>query len=179
MTLDAERLPPSRLRLLTCIALWLVISVAVLLSPGCYGRNCEGSAESFGTEITNGRMVTEDVWESSGQDEKWLWFPRQHVYFFEIPALGGRVPYETTAYLSAHEEPNKTGDYTQGGGNIALFSGVRPNRVEVRNDTCSDYYLRLLVKVPPFPPLVPDSGSLESDGAPEPDASVDGMSDSY
>jgi len=162
MSLVAEEPRVLRLRLLTCLALWLVVSIVVVLAPGCYGQNCEGGAESFGSEITEGQMVTADVWESSGQLDKWLWFPRQRAYFFNIHALGGRIPYETIAYLSAEEEPNRTGHYTLGGGNVALFSGVGPNRVDVRNDTCSDYYLRLVVKVPPFAPALSDGGSIPS-----------------
>ena len=159
MSSNAEELRPSRLRLLTCLALWLVVSIGVLLAPGCYGQNCEGGAETFGSEITDGHMVTPDVWESSSQGSKWLWFPRQHVYFFDIPALGGRVPYQTTAYLSAEEEPNKSGHYTQAAGSVAVFSGVGPNRVDVRNDTCSDYYLRVVLEVPPFAPVIYDAGA--------------------
>jgi len=159
MIIDTKGPGSFRLRALACLGLWLVVSLGALLAPGCYGRNCEGGVESFGEEITEGHMVTADVWESSGQHDKWLWFPRQHAFFFDVPALGGRIPYETTAYLSAEEEPNKNGTFAQAGGNVAIFSGVGPNRVDVRNDTCSDYYLRLVVKVPPLPPAVADSGS--------------------
>ena len=48
---EYERTPPSHLGLLTCVALWLAVSIAGVLAPGCYGQNCEGGAETFGSEV--------------------------------------------------------------------------------------------------------------------------------
>ena len=38
-------------------------------------------------------MIDENTWESGPMDGTWLSFPRQRAYIFDIPALGGRVPY--------------------------------------------------------------------------------------
>ncbi len=147
-------------------ALWLAVGAGTLLAPGCYGRNCEGGIEVFGVDAGQGEMVTPDRWASNPFEGQWLWFPRQRLYFFEVPELGGRTPDLILPYVSASPEPGKTnGDLTIGAGNIALISGIGSNRVAVKNDTCSDYYLRLVLEAPPFPPAVPDAGI--ADAAPD------------
>jgi hypothetical protein len=97
-------------------------------------------------------MLDPNTWISGPVDGPWLWFPRQRVWVFEVPQLGGRTPEIIIPYVSSSPEPSKTGDHVIGAGNIALIGGPWPNRVTVRNDTCSDYYLRLVLEAPPFPP---------------------------
>jgi hypothetical protein len=138
--------------------LWLSVSAA-LLAPGCYGRNCEPGFEVFGVDAGQGTMIDENTWESSPIDGEWLWYPRQRTYSFEVPALGGRTPVDITPSVSATLRPNKDigGNSVLAAGNIALRFGVGPNRFAYKNDTCSDYYLRVVVDLPPFPPAG-DSG---------------------
>jgi hypothetical protein len=163
---------PSWRRILAFGALWLSISGAALLAPGCYGRNCEGGVEVFGVDAGQGEMLSETRWQSTPFEGTWLWFPRQRLYIFDIPALGGRTPDVVWPYLSAAPEPMKTGDnFTAGAGNIALLSGVGPNRVSVKNDSCSDYYLRLVVDVEPLPP--PINGGADAGIADAADAGGD------
>lgn len=166
---------PSRWRVFALGGLWVVVSCAVLIAPGCYGRNCDPSFETYGDEPGEGRMLTEDIWESSPRDGTWLWFPRQRYYSFTLP-LSGRAPELVLPYLSAQPEPIKTGaDFTLGGGNLALVHNPLPNRVDIRNDTCSDYYLRLVVITTPLPPEAgaPDDGVERADDGGASDASDD------
>ncbi len=168
---ERETARPSSLRGRTIAlgALWLTVSGGALAAPACYPRNCDSGVETFGTKPGEGQMVTEDVWESTGQQDHWLWFPGQRTWVFDVSALGNRTPYETTVYMSAQEEPNRTGNHTEAGGNIALLSAVGPNRVNVTNDSCSDFYLRLVLKVRPFPPAATiDAGPIAA--TPETDA---------
>ena len=169
--MDPQALAPSRRRLFALGGLWLAISAAVLLAPGCYGRNCEPSIETFGIDPGQGRMVNDTTWESSPQDSRWVPFPRQRYYVFDIRALGGRTPQIVLPYVSAQEEPMKGGgNYTLGGGNLTLLANALPNRIDVKNDTCSDYFLRLVVIVPPLPPeATPD----RQDDASAPDGAGD------
>jgi len=96
-------------------------------------------------------MVTEDIWESNGQNEPWLPYPRQRYYFFNVSAWGGRVPVLEIPYLSASQ--NQAGaNQIVGSGNIAEMFSPNPNTLNINNDTCSDYYLRLVVVLPPFAP---------------------------
>ncbi|MBX3263503.1 MAG: hypothetical protein KF782_27780 [Labilithrix sp.] len=156
---------PSRRRVVALGALWAAISAAALAAPGCYGRNCEGGLEVYGANEGEGRMIDEDTWESGPMNGTWLWFPRQRTYLFDLRVLGGRVPYSVEPYIAASPDPMTVGpNGTIGSGNLALLSNVSANRVDVRNDSCSDYYLRLVVKVEPMPPALPadDGGGADA-----------------
>jgi hypothetical protein len=150
-------------RVVVLVAIWLVISVAVVFAPGCYGRNCEGGFETYGTDPGQGRMLDENTWESNPQDGTWLPYPRQRYYIFDIRALSGRTPQEILPYLSAQADPKAGGNFTLGAGNLALLSNASPNRIDVRNDSCSDYFLRLVVKVSPLPPTATPAGDASDD----------------
>lgn len=154
---------PSR-RVTALGALWLAISGAALLFPGCYGNNCTGGFQVYGVDAGEGMMVDENTWATGPVDGQWLWFPRQRVYFFEIPSFGGRWPYNWQAHLSgAAAEPVKTNaEIANGAGNIALVSGLGPNHINLRNDTCSDYYLHFVVEARPVAPLTPTEDGLDA-----------------
>ena len=155
-------------RVLCFGALWLAVSAGVLFAPACYNRNCDPSNESFGADAGEGVMLTPDMWVSGPIEGPWLYFPRQRIYFFNVPALGGRTPQNYNAFVSANPQPGKAGaDFTQGAGNIVLFSGFGPNAINVKNDTCSDYYLHLVLEANPLPPAVinttdPDAGIIDA-----------------
>jgi hypothetical protein len=154
-------------RALVLAAVWATVTGAILVVPGCYGRSCESSVGRYGTEVGQGRMIDEDTWESSPQDGAWLPFPGAQLYFFEIPALGDRRPQVILPYISPIEDPNvfvagrPASNFTLAGGNSAELSGVGPNRFSIRNGTCADYFLRVVVSLEPRPPR------------PEPDAIAD------
>jgi len=134
-------------------ALWAVVAIGIFSGSGCYGRNCEGDVATYGALAGEGRMIDETTWESSPPDGTWLPFPRQRFYRFELGALGGRTPVKVLPYVSSDPQPNRTGrDQTVASGNLTLIYNLGPNRVDVKNDSCSDYFLRLVVDVPPFPP---------------------------
>jgi hypothetical protein len=140
-------------KLLALGGLWLVVSAGVVLAPGCYGRNCEGDTMSFGAEPGQGDMIDVNTWESSPADSEWIAFPRQRYYIFDLRALGGRTPELVLPYIAAQKTPNDgTGNATLGAGNLALILNQSSNRVDIKNDTCSDYYIRLVVTAPPVPP---------------------------
>jgi len=151
-------------RALLCGALWLSVSSAVFLIPGCYGHNCDFGVVNFGVDAGTGVMVNEDTWSSSPMNGDWLPYNRQHLYVFDIKALGGRTPDKVIPYISAAPRPNTTGDdWTIGAGNLAKLKWAGPNHIEIFNDSCSDYFLNLVVEVPPFPPPLPDGGAPAAD----------------
>jgi hypothetical protein len=148
----------------TLVGLWLAISGAVVLAPGCYGRNCQGDAQTFGAEPGQGHMLDDNTWESTDQRDPWLPFPRQRQYVFDLRALGGRTPAIVWPYISAAPDPWENGNnFAPGGGNLSEILNPSAGHVEVKNDTCSDYYLRLVVWAPPAPPVEPlDGGNVTS-----------------
>lgn len=156
-------------KILLFLFLWSAIAAVIFSTPGCYGQNCTGGFEGYGEDPGEGHMVSDTMWESNANDEAWLPFPRQRAYAFNIPALGGRTPFNITPYLSANELQKQPGaNQVIGAGNIATIANVRPNGVDVINDTCSDYYIRLTVIVPPMAPAPAGTGTVTPE--PEPDA---------
>ncbi|HVH43536.1 MAG TPA: hypothetical protein VM925_14375 [Labilithrix sp.] len=168
------------LRIVVFGALWATVSAAALMAPGCYGRNCEGGIESYGVDAGQGDMLDENTWESAPIDGEWLWFPGQRTYIFDMRALGGRMPDVPIAYISASPQPSKTGDFTTGAGNLLKFLSPRPNGINVYNDSCSDYYVRLVIKARPFPPSVnTDAGAtpVDADAGADLDAAINNGED--
>ncbi|MBS2020087.1 MAG: hypothetical protein JST00_44920 [Deltaproteobacteria bacterium] len=135
------------------VALWAIVMIAVVSASGCYGRNCEGDVVTYGRNLGEGRMVSADKWESMPFDAKWLPFPRQRVWVFEMKDLGLRTPFDVNVYLSAQEDfVAEDGNFTPGGGNLTEISGIGPGRMTVKNGTCADYYLRVVAEASPQPP---------------------------
>ena len=160
--MSAPRSP--RRRVYAFAALWLAISAAVLLVPGCYGRNCEGGFETFGDDPGEGMMLDENTWVSGPLDGTWLWFPRQRTYIFDLKALGGRLPDLPLAFISGTPDPAKFGNnMTLAAGNLAQMYSLRPNGLDLKNESCSDYYLRLVVQAAPFPPEAPEQDGGDAD----------------
>lgn len=176
MTLATHR------RLFALGALWAIVTLAMLIAPGCYGRNCDGTSGTYGREPGEGAMIDEDTWESTPIDGKWLHFSSGHTWFFDVPAFGERKPFKIQTYISPIEEPNvygagkPSGNFSEGGGNLTELSGVDKNRLVVRNGTCAEYFLRVVVELPPKPtgviaPADVDASADASDAAGASDAS--------
>jgi hypothetical protein len=145
---------------------WLAITVAVISASGCYGDNCLGEVVIYGAKPNEGRMIDENTWESSAQDGTWLPFPRARSYLFDLRQLGDRQPEIVLPYISPVERPNQQpSNFTLGGGNLSEISGAAKNRVNVRNGTCADYYLRLVVVASPRPPAAGPSPDASADAA--------------
>lgn len=146
----------ARRRLAVLAGLWILVSGAIFSMQGCYGRICEPSLQFFGTKAGEGRMIDENTWESAPVDGPWLHFPGARTWVFDIPALGGRKPDVVIPYVSAVAEHTKSGQSsTIGSGNIAELYGTSLDHVDVRNGTCAEYYLRVVVVAAPFPPQPP------------------------
>lgn len=180
----------------TGVVLIAALGVTSLLMPGCFGRECDGDEQSWGPptdlyaanadagpdaafvdpRMLQGHLVDENTWESNAIGDDWLSYLHERAWHFYYPQLGGRTPDQITAYISANVNPIKTNDtFTAGGGNVAKFIGVLPNVATVKNDTCADYFVRLVVHVPPWVDAGSGSGSVQdaSTDAPPSDAGKD------
>ena len=124
------------------LGLWSVVAAVVVAAPGCYGQNCSGDFQGYGEDPGQGHMVSGHAGGVELETARLrLSFPRQRGYAFNIPALSGRTPVLITPYLSANELQNQPGaNQVIGAGNIATIVNVRPNGVDIINDTCSDYF---------------------------------------
>jgi hypothetical protein len=149
--------------------LWLAVTAGLAITAGCYGRICESSFVRYGRGAGEGRLVDPDTWESNAFEAAWLPFPRQRVYELDLQSLGDRPPQVIVPYISADENG---ASFTVGSGNLVEISNVGRGRATLRNGTCADYYLRVVIvaaeeppgaSVPPAPTATPepDAGNAE------------------
>lgn len=109
-------------------------------------------------------MVDANTWESTPLDADWIPFTRQRVVFVQMNGLAGRTPSVILPYVSADKNPIRTGsNWVIAPGNLAEQSGAGPGSITVRNNTCADYFLRLVVTAPPNPP---GENAVPADGGP-------------
>ena len=134
-------------------ALWAIVMGAVSFASGCYGHNCDGDVQIWGRNPGEGRLLDPDRWESSPVDGDWIPFTRQRVWYFEMRDLGDRTPDVVLPYISAERNPvHDNGNWTLGAGNLAEQSSTGPGRIAIKNNTCADYYIRLVAVASPRPP---------------------------
>jgi hypothetical protein len=155
---------------LSAVLLVVGVGFSASLMPACYGNECRGDEVDVGSatpEGGTGELSDPNTWESSPMDGQWFPYLHERVVHFHFPdAFGGRQPDWFIAYISADPAPNNQdnghalADYTPAAGNVAKWSGVLPDRATIFNDTCSDYFIRLVVHAPPL------DGGIE-DGATE------------
>jgi hypothetical protein len=157
-------------------------AVVAIMTPGCFGNECEGDVYPLDTEYglgMQGNLVDATTWESVPMDERnegdgrlWLDFPARRTWRMAVPqwidgAPEPRPVAEMTGYVSFSPRPNRqvhcgldrcdpADNFTEGTGNIVEWKSVANGRVQVTNDTCSHFYLRVVLHA----------------GAPAPDAGV-------
>lgn len=159
-------------RVLVLAGIWVGVMAGIVLVPGCFTANCEGSVESYGRKENEGRLIDENTWESTPVDGEWLYFPHQRFWDFDLRLLGEREPSVIIPYVSANPRPILTNDtFVVGAGNIVEITAATKGRVVLKNGTCADYYVRLVVQSSPRPAVL-DAGSAAPD-ATTPDATSD------
>jgi hypothetical protein len=152
----------------------VIIGVVALVMPGCYGRACDGDDLGWGpssadiaavamdagtdaelTRTHEGHLTNPDTWESNDINADWVPYLHEQKLHVEYPQLGARQPDQITAYISADQNPNKLvngapeSNFTVAGGNVAKFVGVYPGTATILNDTCADFYVRVVVHASP------------------------------
>lgn len=161
----------SRLRhtarsIVASAALGVVALASPLGSAACFTNACDGDFRTF----SGGQLFSADAWQTSGLTGPWLPFPARRTYWLDTQALG-RLPSEINVWVSTVERPNEgTGSFTMASGNIALIAGVTPQGMLLTNDTCSELFVRVVVKAEPV--VAPaDAGGLDAaaDSAPPAD----------
>jgi hypothetical protein len=167
----------SNRRVAALVALWAIVMAAVSFVAGCYGHNCDGDFLVYGRNPNEGHLIDADTWVSGPIDGRWIDFPRQRAYVLEMHDLGDRVPYEVQAFVSAQADPSHDpgGNFTIAAGNLTeVFSPV-PGKVNVKNDTCADYFLYVVVRAPPrapsgASPTTPPTDAGRTDGGADAEA---------
>lgn len=133
-----------------------ILAVA-LLSAACTPQGvCEYHLVNYCADddaTCTGRLFDPYTWESNPIDSGWLPFPGQREWIMTLrdaktsARIAGQV-LQITAYVSSN---NVGSDGTLAGGNLAEVRMVTSNVIGVRNDTCADYFVRVVVTSRPLP----------------------------
>lgn len=131
---------------------------ALLLAPqgGCSGTcNTAGQAA---IDYTGGERVGAG-WESTPIDGNWLDFPAGRRFRL-MHHLGVRP--EPRAFLAFYQHPlpavdGGVGNFSEAAGNEVIYEDVNEEYVQVRNDTCAEFYLRVTL-TPLDPSAARDAG---------------------
>lgn len=137
-----SRLRHSARSIVASAAIGVLALASPLGSVGCFTNACDGDFRTFSA----GSLVSSDTWQTSPLSGPWLPFPARRTYWLDTTALG-RMPSEVSVWVSTVERPNEgTGSFTAASGNIALVGGVTPQGMLVTNDTCSELFVRVVVR---------------------------------
>ncbi len=152
--------PPLRSPLLP--ALLLVALAHVACSTSCDNTE-DGPAQAISADSNS----APDVYESSPWNSEWLRFKPQKRYRF-LHGLEG-VPTLLQAWVGFDPNPLAGHSASEGVGNIAVWECVNERFVQLRNDTCETFYLRVTAANPVPPDEMPDdaanAASASRDGA--------------
>jgi len=90
------------------------------------------------------------TYESTGLHDTWLHFPggRRYRLLHELRA----TPISVSVYLAFVQHPlpeDAGGNISAATGNVALIEAVTDEYIQVRNDSCSNYYVRVVAEVDP------------------------------
>ena len=129
---------------------WLSCLALLFAASGC------GSCKTRGQEPIEYRDAdpTDDglYYETSAAFGEYLHFPPGRTY----DLIHGLVtaPYEVTSFIAFNREikqggDGNTGNYAESAGNQVVVECQDTERVRVRNDTCAEFYLRVILKANP------------------------------
>jgi hypothetical protein len=116
----------------------------LLVGCGC-GKEDEPAILYSGGESTEGMFV------STPAGASWLQFPGGRAYEFEHGLDG--APATVLLYLSFTANASG-GNFVVGTGNAATVRRADDERIEIFNDTCTDYYVRVVATLEPSDPAL-------------------------
>ncbi|MFI5299255.1 MAG: hypothetical protein ACHREM_14265 [Polyangiales bacterium] len=123
----------------------VLATIASLASTAC-GPTCSGAERVYagGDQTTT---QSEKIWESSPPAGPYLPYEGGALYHFQHHL--GAMPTNVQIWLSFSETPeNQGGGGTPAAGNQALVLGQNADEVQIRNDTCSSFWIRVVVTAP-------------------------------
>lgn len=122
--------------------------VLFAVHPGCT-TTCSDPETGGPEEVRGGTTdATRSVYESAPWRGKYREFRPQKQYRF-IHGLRG-TPAVVQAWVGFSEQPlpNDMGNISEAAGNSAIVESVTAEHVQIRNDTCETFYLRVVASNP-------------------------------
>jgi len=97
-----------------------------------------------------GQLVDTHTWESTSPNGTWLPYPGERGYYLQLPVELSPDVYEVIVYISTSAHPGPDGtQFTMAGGNLSVIKILSGAKVYVQNDTCGDYFVRVVVHFQP------------------------------
>jgi hypothetical protein len=130
----------------------LALSFLTAAVSGCSTHQCDASSADAG----GGQVVDLDgtwTWQSTSIQTGWMTFNGNETITFTLPASflpSTSTPgFTLSAYVStgADQWADGGGQFVQAAGQLAEFQIVGPRSFTVFNDTCYQYYLRVVATV--------------------------------
>ena len=121
--------------------------LAVSLASGC-GNECKTDDPDVDVRYDGGTLAG-GVYQTSGWEGPFLHFPpgRRFVLLHGL----GSTPADVQIYLSFSSQgldPDAGRNLAPSAGNQAVIEAVTANEIQVRNDSCSEFYLRVVATAP-------------------------------
>lgn len=118
-----------------------------LLASGC-AHDCKTDDADDPVRYDGGTNAA-DVYETSGWDGPFLHFPpgRRYVLLHGL----GQTPADVAVYLSFSSrglDPDAGTNMAPSAGNQAVIESVTASEIRVRNDSCAEFYLRVVASSP-------------------------------
>jgi hypothetical protein len=133
----------------------------IAAAPACSDHKCEAK----NPQDVFGRWVDEDTWESNGIEDSWTFYDAEGTLALHFDKDGGpsatREVVEHFAWVAVDQDAGTLGATSAlASGNLAVWldlvqDGV-DNRMWLQNQTCSWYYVRVVVR---FAHATPEAGA--------------------
>lgn len=142
------------------------------------GNQCERNPDEPAVLYTEGRTLNPGTpfaaYDSSPGDGPYLPFPPGRTYRFTHGLGGTPTAWEADIAFSPSPVATTDGGRTRGGaarcaGNQCTLERKTPTVLELRNDTCSDVYIRVTASLPD---LLPMEAGVSPPAPAEPDAAT-------
>ncbi len=133
----------------------------------CVGSSCDPDGQEPQWYSGGRTNESQSAYETSTFEGPFLYFPSGRVYRLEHGLR--EAPSDYAVYLSFAERPlDKHAGFAESAGNQAMVEDLNEEYIEVRNDTCAEFFLRLTARIAPF-----DEASDGAMATPLPDAASD------
>ena len=136
------------------IVLPIVALQALLSACGTCDTRGQQPIEYRGGESHTAGDLPWPWYETSAAGGEYLHFPAGRR--FDLMHGLGRTPEKFTSYVSFQRVPGSeddsgeenTGNFAEAAGNMVVYECLDEERVRVRNDTCAEFYLRVVLEAP-------------------------------
>lgn len=130
--------------------LWAVVgSLACAASTGCVSVGCDRDGDRPQRYSGGATNAARSFYQTSNVDGPFLYFPPGRSYRLEHGL--SEVPVDFDVDLSFDEYPlTGGGGFAESAGNQVIFEAVTDTYIEVRNDTCAEFFIRVIARVAPF-----------------------------